>query len=148
MDNNVSKIVKESMDELEIWFQLALPGNYQYNKLERGIKTLKDKFIVLLYSIEPIYPVQHWGKLFKKSTIILNIAWYSRIDPTTSAYINMFGDYDFNATTMAPPGTKFITHNKPGSRSSWAPDSTIVWYARPAIHHYRCRHIIVLKTLP
>ena len=36
--------------------------------------------------------------------------WDSRIYPTTLAYINMFGDYEFNATPMGPPGTKVVTH--------------------------------------
>ena len=38
--------------------------------------------------------------------------WDSRIYPTTLAYINMFGDYEFNATPMGPPGTKVVTHKK------------------------------------
>ena len=38
--------------------------------------------------------------------------WESIIYPTTLAYINMFGDYEFNATPMGPPGTKVVTHKK------------------------------------
>ena len=47
------------MDELEIWFQLAPQVNYQDNKAKIKIQTLKEKFIVVLYSKEPIYPLQH-----------------------------------------------------------------------------------------
>ena len=47
-------------------------------------------------------------------------------------------NYDYNATPMAPPGTKIAVHDKPTTRKSWAPHGTDGWYIDPSLHHYRC----------
>ena len=47
-------------------------------------------------------------------------------------------NYDYNATPMAPPGTKIVVHDKSTTRKSWAPHGTDGWYIGPSLHHYRC----------
>ena len=50
----------------------------------------------------------------------------------------MFGQFDFNATPLAPPGTKVVTHIKPGERNTWELHGEKGFYVGPAIDHYRC----------
>lgn len=50
----------------------------------------------------------------------------------------MNGNFDFNRTPLAPPGTKAILFDDPKQRGTWAPHSQDVWYVGPAREHYRC----------
>jgi hypothetical protein len=58
------------------------------------------------------------------------------------------GNFDFNKTPMAPPGTKVILHEKPQQRKSWDPHGAEGWYLGPALEHYRCYRVFVNKTKP
>mmetsp|Transcript_18114 Transcript_18114/g.28125 ORF Transcript_18114/g.28125 Transcript_18114/m.28125 type:complete len:352 (-) Transcript_18114:350-1405(-) len=61
-----------------------------------------------------------------------------RINPKLSAYAYLFGQFDFNATPLAPPGTCVIAHEKPQQRCMWDPHGVNGWYVGPALDHYRC----------
>ena len=62
----------------------------------------------------------------------------SRLNPQLSAWSFLFGNYNFNSTPIAPPGTKIIAHIKPDQRKSWDPPGLEGWYVGPALHHHRC----------
>ena len=49
----------------------------------------------------------------------------------------LYGNFDFNATPLAPPGTKLVIHEKPQQQKSWSPHGVDAWYIGPAIEHYR-----------
>ena len=71
----------------------------------------------------------------------------SRINPKLSAYAQLFGQFDYNATPLAPPGCKCIIHDKPTARKSWAVHGTKAYYTAPAMRHYRCYEVHVQRTL-
>ena len=50
----------------------------------------------------------------------------------------MLGQFDFNATPLAPPGTKVVTHVKPGKRNTWELHGEKGFYVGLVIDHYRC----------
>ena len=50
----------------------------------------------------------------------------------------MYGDFNFRATPMAPPGTKIIAHVAPSARGTWDLNGEPGWYVGPSLHHYRC----------
>eukprot|EP00957_Ditylum_brightwellii_P132803 10126391-Ditylum_brightwellii.AAC.1 len=56
----------------------------------------------------------------------------------------MHGSFDFEATPMAPLGTKCYIHNKPHKCTSWDFNAEDVWYLGPAVNHYRC-YTMVMK---
>ena len=62
----------------------------------------------------------------------------SRRNPSLSAYAAVHGNFDFNATPMAPPGTKVVVHEKADSRKSWAGHGIKAWYIGTSLEHYRC----------
>ena len=62
----------------------------------------------------------------------------SRVNPILSAYAYLFGQLDFNRTTVAPPGTNVLVHDKPTAQKSFDPLGTDRWYVGPAPEHYRC----------
>ena len=68
----------------------------------------------------------------------MNMLRTSRIDPTKSAYHQLHGQrYDWNKYPLAPPGTRAIIYEDPGSRPSWGPRGTDAWYCGPLLDHYR-----------
>jgi hypothetical protein len=56
------------------------------------------------------------------------------------------GTFDYNRTSLAPPGTKILIHEKPNQRRSWDPHGVEGWYLGPATDHYRCYRVYVSKT--
>jgi hypothetical protein len=56
------------------------------------------------------------------------------------------GNFDFNRTPMAPPGTKIILHDKPAQRKTWSPHGNNGWSLEPAMEHYRCYRVFSKKT--
>ncbi len=50
----------------------------------------------------------------------------------------MEGSFLFDATPMAPPGTKVLLHLKPTKCKSWAFHASNGWYIGPSLKHYCC----------
>ena len=63
-----------------------------------------------------------------------------------SAQAFLFGQFDFNKTPLVPPGTKVVSHSKPGNRTSWSYNGEEGWTVAPAIQHYRCIKCFFPKT--
>jgi hypothetical protein len=61
----------------------------------------------------------------------------SRINPQLSAYQQIWGNFDFNRTPMAPPGCKVIVHERALERGAWASHGIKGFYIGSAMHHYR-----------
>ena len=62
----------------------------------------------------------------------------SRVNPNLSAYMYLFGNYDFNQNPLASFGSKVMIHNKTGKRGSWQYHADEGWYIGPSLDHYRC----------
>jgi hypothetical protein len=77
----------------------------------------------------------------------LNLLRPSQRNPKVSAYTMLEGNFDFNATPLAPPGIKVIIHEKPAQRGSWDPHGIDGWYLGPAMEHYRCYTVFATKTM-
>ena len=68
----------------------------------------------------------------------MNLLRASRANPKLSSWSYLFGEFNFNATPLAPPGTKIIAHKDKGIRGSWDLNGESGWYVGPAMEHYRC----------
>jgi hypothetical protein len=87
-----------------------------------------------------------WDTLLPQAVITLNMLRTSRINPKLSAATHIFGQYDFNRTPMAPPGTRIIAHETPSRTQTWAPHGQDGWYIGPALEHYRFYTVYITKT--
>eukprot|EP00957_Ditylum_brightwellii_P092683 7057150-Ditylum_brightwellii.AAC.1 len=56
----------------------------------------------------------------------------------------MHGTFHFEATPVAPPGTRCYIHIKPHKQASWGFHAEDAWYVGPALQHYRC-YTVVMK---
>ena len=70
----------------------------------------------------------------------------SCLNPKISAYMALERAFDYKKTTLAPPGTKVVIHEKPDKRASWAAHGVDGWYLGPAVEHYRCYRVYVTNT--
>jgi len=138
LDNECSEALKEYMRDEHVDFQLAPPGVHRRNAAERAIRTFKNHFIAALCSTDKEFPLHLWDQLLPQALISLNLLRGSRINPKLSAWAQVNGQFDYNRTPLAPPGTRVLVHEKPSARDSWSPHSVDGWYIGPALESYRC----------
>ena len=92
------------------------------------------------------FPLHLWCRLLDQVELTLNMLCTSWINPHLSAHEQLHGIHDFNATPLAPPGTKCIAHEKSSQCGTWAPHGQHGWYVGAAPEHYRCYQIYIPKT--
>jgi hypothetical protein len=105
LDNEASLALWNYLTKQGITYQLAPPHIHRRNNVERAIQTFKNHFIAGLCSVDPNFPLKLWEKLLPQATITLNLLQKSRINPRMSAYAQLNGNFYFNRTPLAPPGT-------------------------------------------
>jgi len=91
-------------------------------------------------------PLHLWDKLIPQAVLILNLMRGSRMNPNLSAWAQVYGNYDFNQTPIAPLGVKVLIHKKPSNRTTWAPHAVKGWYIGPALNAYRCYRTWITET--
>jgi hypothetical protein len=146
MDNEASVILKAALLKHKIRYQLVPPHLHRRNSAERAIQTFKAHSIAGLCSTDPDYPAAEWDRLIPQAEITLNLLRSCRFNPKLSAHAALNGFFNFNATPLAPPGTKVLLHEKPDQRCSWAPRGADAWYTGPALEHYRCVECYMPET--
>jgi hypothetical protein len=110
LDNEASSELKNAMIKYKVNYQLAPPHIHRQNAAERAIQTFKNHFLAGLATADPAYPVAEWDRLLPQAVLTLNLLRNSRVNPKLSAYAYLFGNFNFNKTPLAPPGTKVIVH--------------------------------------
>jgi hypothetical protein len=122
-----------------IQFQRVPPKEHRVNAAERAICTFKNHFVSTLVNVDSHFPLADWDRLLSQTTLTLNLFLRSsRIHPSLSAYASLFGQFDFNRTPLAPPGTKIVAHISANTRTSFGQHGQVGWYIGPSLKHYRC----------
>ena len=109
---------------------------HQANPAERAIQTWKSCMKSTLASLPPNFPIAYWCRLCKKVDFSINIVQKCRQNPLLSAWAAMEGEYHFDATPIAPPGSEMMLHDKPNQRRSWGFNTKKAWYNGPCFQHY------------
>ena len=78
--------------------------------------------------VDKDFNLKLWDILLNQETISLNFLIQSRSLPHISAYTHIFGEFDYNRTSLAPPGTIIVIINRPNNISSLAPHVEDGWY--------------------
>ena len=138
LDNECSNQLKEYIAEQGTSLQLTPVALHRRNAAERAIQTFKAHLIAGLCTTDPMFPLHLWDKILPQCVITLNLLRGSRINPALSAYAQVFGQYDYLANPMAPPGIHVVVHEKPAERQTWSPTGKDGWYLGPALDSYRC----------
>ena len=146
LDNECSEDMKTTFRENDVIFQLVPPYVHRRNAAERAIQTWKDHFMAGLAACDPNFPIREWDRLLPQADISLNLMRQSRRFPNLSAYASIWGNFDYNATPMAPPGTKVLVHETPAQRKTFGAHGVEGWYIGPALNHYRCFQCYIPST--
>ena len=109
-------------------YQLVNPHIHRHNATERAIQTFKNHFIAGLSSVHKRFPMHLWCRLIPRGILSLNLLRGYRTNPKLSAHAQVHGAFGFNATPLAPPGSKIVIHEKPGVRGSWSLRGIDGWY--------------------
>jgi hypothetical protein len=107
---------------------------------------MQNHFIAGLCSIDKNFPLHLWDRLVPQAELMLNLLRGSRINPSLSAYAQVHGAYDFNATPLGPPSTRVLAHEKPSNRKTWSPHALDGWYIGTAPELYRCYNVWMWDT--
>ena len=107
-DNEYSKAVQNYINFQGVDWQLVEPDNHRVNAAERAIQTFKNHLISGLCSVNKLFPLQLWCYLLAPAKLTLNLLRTSRIDSSKSAYEVLKGQFKYNSTPLAPPGTKSV----------------------------------------
>ena len=138
LDNECSQDLKDAFQSYQITFQRVPPCEHRANAAERAIRTFKNHFVSILCTVDSQFPLSEWDRLLPQATLTLNLLRSSRIHPSLSAHASMFGQFDYNRTPLAPPGTKIVAHVAAETRTSFGQHGKVGWYIGPSLEHYRC----------
>ena len=97
--------------------QLVPHHIHRRNLAERAIRTFKEHLLVGLVGLDTAFPMNLWCRLLQQTGMTLIIIRLSRIHPSSSAYNELHGTFDFDKTSLAPLGIKIIIHRKPTQRA-------------------------------
>ena len=86
----------------------------------------------------PKISIQRMETAPTQCNITLNLLKSARRYPSLFVYASLLGNFDYNKTPMAPPGTRIIVHEKSNNRLSWAGHGTKAWCIGPSMEHYLC----------
>ena len=53
-----------------------------------------------------------------------------------TGYAQLHGEFNYNATPLAPPSTQVIIHENTTVRGTWASHGVKGWYLGPSMNHY------------
>ena len=98
--------MKRLLQENRAVVQLAPPHIHRRNSVECAIRNFKNNFVSGLESVDNNFPIYLWCRMVKQLEITINLLRTLITNPRLSAYLQIFRQFDFNATPMAPPGTK------------------------------------------
>jgi hypothetical protein len=146
LDNETSKDLIKEIEKKGIDYQIAAPGDHQLNHAGRAIQTFKNHFIAILYRADSSFSAKQWHRIIKQAVMALNMCRPSRINPKLSAYQQVWGNFDFNKTPLAPLGCKVVVHERAMERGAWACHGIVGYYIGPAMKHYRNYNSYIPET--
>jgi hypothetical protein len=141
LDNETSKDLIKEIENKGLKYQIASP-----NHAERASQTFKNHFIAILHGTDSGFPAKQWDWLIKQVVMTLNMCRPSRINPKLSAYQQVWRNFDFNKTPLAPPGCKVVVHERAMERGRWACHGIVGYYIGPAMNHYRNYNSYIPET--
>ena len=97
-------------------------------------------------SLPPTLPIAYWCRLLPQIDFSVIIVRKCRQNPLLPAWAAMEGEFHFNATPIAPPGSERLMHEKPNRRKTFGFNAKKAWYIAPCFQHYRTFKVIMAST--
>jgi len=93
--------------------QFVEPHQHQVNAAERAIQNFHNNFVAGFATVDIIFLMQLLDELLEKGQDYLNLLRASRTNPKLSVYAMLEGEFNYNNTPIAPPGTKALIYQDP-----------------------------------
>ena len=145
IDNEFLKELIEEIEARGLKYQIAPRRNHQTIGAEQAIQTMKNYFISVLYGCDPTFSKSQWDRVLPVEVLTLNMLRPSCINPAKSAYNELWGNFDFNKTPLAPPGCLIVAHKRPQERGTWAEHGVKGYFIRQTKHHY-CNYQVYIPA--
>ncbi|KAL7475044.1 hypothetical protein ACHAW6_000973 [Cyclotella cf. meneghiniana] len=142
LDTKSSHNVETFKTENNTSFQYTPPEIPQTNIAKRANRTWKNHFVAKRAGAAKSYHLSYWCKDLEQTEITLNMMGPCTQHPNLSVDKALDGMFSFDATPMAPLGTKFMLHVKPTCRHTWVYHSIKDWYFAPALNRYHCIKVV------
>ena len=136
LDNEYSKCIQNFLEKKGIRCYHVAPHNHRVNSTEPSVKTAKYHLIAALATLDRSFPIQLWSKMAKQIQDTLNMFRTSRLDVTKTSYQETEGVFDWNATPLAPLGTRGMVFIHPGNQNTFAPHCGTDYVVGHTPHHY------------
>jgi len=146
LDNECSKCIQNFLEKKGTTRHHVAPHSHRVNAAEPAVKTAKYHLIAALATLDWGCPVQLWSKMLKQVQDTLNMFRTSRNNTSKTAYQELEGNFDWNATPMAPLGTKGSVFIHPDNRNTFAPHCDEGFTVGRAPHHYRLLEFYIPAT--
>ena len=146
MDNEASTALKRQIEKTGATCHLVEPHDHRVNAAKQAIRTFKNHFIAGSCSTDPKFHISQWHELLEQAALALNSLRASRTNPHRSAHADLFGEFDFNKSPLAPPGAQALVCEDPDSQESWAPHGKEGWHIGPAMDHHHCFQFFIPET--
>ena len=111
LDNEILQDLRKVFLKNKVDFQLVPPRIHRQNAAERTIRTFKNPFLAGLASCDPGFPLSEWDRLIPQAVLTINLLHPARLNLKLSAHTYFFGNFDFNRSPLAPPGTRAVVHD-------------------------------------
>ena len=131
MDNEKSKYVEDFIASQNTQQQYTPPNSHRTNPAERALQTYKSCVKSTMASLPSTFLIAYWCRLLPQIYFSVNIVRKCRQNPLLSAGAAMEGEFHFNATPIAPPGSEMLMHEKPNQRKTFCFNSKRAWYIEP-----------------
>ena len=107
---------------------------------------MEESFVSVLIGSDNLLSMHLWDRLLDQAQIMFNMLRPSRLKPKISAHEMMEGNFEFNKTPLAPPGTKAIFNEKLNKRRTWGYHGVQGWCIEPAVDHCQCYKVYISNT--
>ena len=146
MDNETSKDVEDFIASQNTQQQYTPPDLHRTNPAERALQTYKSCVKSTMASLPPTFPIAYWCRLLPQIDFSVNIVRKCRQNPLLSAWADMEGEFHFDATPIAPPGSEMLMHKNSNQRRTFGFNAKKAWYIAPCFQHYRTFKGIMAST--
>ena len=104
INNEKSDLLIAEIQANNLDYEYAAAGDHQLNPAEREIQTFNNHLIYILNGADATFPANQWYRLVYFAMITLCMLRTSRMNPKLSAYMQLWVNFDFNKTPLAPAG--------------------------------------------
>ena len=139
-------MLKISLQAKNTQHRYTPPYSNRTNPSERALQTYKSCVKSTMTSLPPTFPIAYWCRLLPQIDFSVNIVRKCRQNPLLSEWAFMEGEFHFNATPIAPPGSEMLMHEKPNRRKTFGFNTKKAWYIAPCFKHYQTFKGIMAST--